>query len=151
MFEVFWEPTDILVLLEHQRLLPLHIKEPARNRAVHDALLGTRVEWVFVANVFDTPGDALFHQILGDALVVLPYLETLIVRVKIVAVIVDNMERRDGVCLRQLKVVLAIGWRDMHNTRTRFVTDEICGVNLVNRVVFWPRRACVEWFIRFPN
>ena len=90
VLEVAWEPVNIFIFLEHQRLGALDLKEPTRDSPVHDALLGARVERIFVTDILDLPGDALFFEILGDKLVVIPHLKTVVDSVGIVAVIIDG-------------------------------------------------------------
>ena len=66
VLQMFWKPIDMLILLQHQRLLPLDVKEPAWDGPVHDALLAARVKRIFVANVLNLPHRALFLQVFGN-------------------------------------------------------------------------------------
>ena len=141
------EPINILVLLQHQRLLPLNRKEPRRNRPIHDALLAARIEWIFVANILNLPHRALFLQIFGDEFIILPDFQVFVDAIGVVAIIINNMEGVNTKTLCQLKVVLTISWRDVHDTRTRLVRDEIRRVNGVNLVIFWPGRASIKWLV----
>ena len=144
VLQVSWEPIDMLILLQHQRLLPLNGKEPRRNRSIHDALFASRIEWIFVANVLNFPHHTLFFQVFGDEFIIFPHLQAFVIGIGVVAVVVNHMERRDAIGFTELKVILAIGRRDMHDTRTRFVRDEIRRVNGVNLVILWPGGAGIE-------
>ena len=55
LLQVFWEPVDVLVLFQHQLLLPLDIHEPTRVRPVHQ--LGATAVTVRIAvhDVIDLP------------------------------------------------------------------------------------------------
>ena len=99
MLEVVREPIDMLVLIQHERLLPLNIEEPAWNGPVHDALLGSRIKRIFVANVLDFPHRALFLQVFGDELVIIPHLEAFVIAIGVVAVIIDDVEGANAVAL----------------------------------------------------
>ena len=151
MFQMSREPINMLVLLQHQRLLPLDIKEPRRNRPVHDALFATRVERVFVTNVLNFPHRTLFFQVFGDELVIVPYLQAFVIGIGVVAIVVNYMERRDAIGFTKFKVILTIGRRDMHNTRTRLVRHEIRRVDGVNLVILWPGRARIKRLVFFTH
>ena len=143
ILEMWWEPIDMLVLLQHQRFAVLDIEEPRWDGTIHDALSAAGVKWVFVADVFNLPTDTLFHQILGDKLVVIPYFQASIVGVDVVPVIIDNVERSDTVGLAQFEIVFTVSWRTVNNARTRFVRDKISSVYLVDSITFWPCAASV--------
>ena len=151
VLQVAREPIDILVLLQHQRLLALDVEEPRRNRPVHDALFATRVERVFVTNVLNLPHRALFFQVFGDELVIIPHLEAFVIGIGVVAVIIDDVEGANTVALGQLKVVLTISRRDVHDARTRLVRHEIRRVDGVNLVILWPIRARIERLVGFTH
>ena len=118
MLEVVREPIDMLVLFQHQRLLPLDGEEPRRNRPVQDALFATRIKRIFMANVLNLPHRALFLQVFGDKFVIIPDFQACVIAIGVVAVIVDDMEGANAVALGQLKVVLTIGRRNVHDART---------------------------------
>ena len=52
MLEVSWEPVDVFVFGEHQGLLTLDIKEPARKCAIHNTFFTAGIEGVFMLDVF---------------------------------------------------------------------------------------------------
>ena len=72
MLEMFREPINTFIFLEHQRLTTLDIEEPARNRTIHNALLTARVKRIFVLDIFNLPDDALLFKTLCDELVRCP-------------------------------------------------------------------------------
>ena len=94
-------------------------------------------------DVFDSPDNTLFFQIFGDKFVVVPNFQTFINRIRVITVIVDDVERFDAVTFRQFKVVLTVGRCDMNNPRARFVTDEIGSVDFVDFTVILVGRDCV--------
>ena len=144
VLEMSREPIDMLVLLQHQRLLALDVEEPAWDGPVHDALFASRIERIFVTNVLNLPHHTLFFQVFGDEFIIFPYLQAFVIGVSVVAVIINHMEGRDAIGFTKFKVILTIGRRDMHNTRTRLVRNEIRRVNSVNFIILRPGRAGVE-------
>ena len=97
-----------------------------------------------MANVLDFPHRALFLQVFGDEFVVIPHLQAFVIAISVVAIVIDDMEGADAVVLGELKVVLTISRRNVDDTRTRLVRDEIRRVNGVDLVIFWPSRARIE-------
>ena len=145
---MFWEPVDALVLLKHQRLTALNIKEPAWNCAIHNALLAAWVKWILVLNILNLPDDAFFFKALRDKLVGRPDFKTILVGVtdanfvqflcplwEIVAIIVNRMASRNLILATKRKVILTVSWRNMDNARTVFSADEICRPNLVGVLI----------------
>ena len=144
VLQVNWEPINMLVLIQHQRLLPLNVKEPAGDGPVHDALFATRVERVFVTNVLNLPHHALFFQVFGDEFIIFPYLQAFVIAIGVVTVIVDHMEGRDAISFTKLKVILTVSRRNVHNASTRLVRDKIRCINGMDFVILWPGRAGIE-------
>ena len=144
VLEVVRKPIDMLILLQHQWLLPLDVEKPAGDGPVHDALLRARIKRVFVANVLNLPHRALFLQVFGDELIIVPHLQACVIAIGVVAVIIDDVEGANAVALGELKVVLTISRRDVHDARTRLMRHEIRRVNSVDFVILWPGRARIE-------
>ena len=71
-----------------------------------------------MANILNFPNNSLFFQIFGNELIVFPNFQTFVIRINIVTIIINDMEGVNAKTLCQLKVVLTISWRDVHDART---------------------------------
>ena len=135
---MLWKPVYIFILLEHQRLGTLDVKEPARNCPVHNTLLRAWIKRIFVANIVNLPDYTLFFEVFCNKFIIFPHLKTFVVGIGVVAIVVNNVKRLDAVTLGELEVVLAIGRRNMNNSRTRLMRHKIRSVNLMDSIVLRP-------------
>ena len=74
-----------------------------------------------MANVLNLPHRALFFQVFGNELVVIPHLQAFVIAISVVTVIINHMEGRNTIGFTKLKVILTVGRRDVHNACTRFI------------------------------
>ena len=121
------KPVNILILSNHQLLLTLHIKEPARKCPVHYALLASWVKRILMLNIFNLPDNSCFFKALRNKLISCPNFNSPFIRIpyaylmqffcylwQIIPVFVQHIHKIYLVHLRELIVVLTICWRNMH-------------------------------------
>ena len=94
-------------------------------------------------DVLDPPDDPSLRQVFSNVFIARPDFSSFVNAVKIIAIIVDDVEGANAVAFGELKVVLTISRCNVYDARARLSGDEICWVDVVNLSVLRVSRAGV--------
>ena len=144
MFQMFWEPVNILIFLNHEWLRASNVEEPAWECTIHNPLFRAWVEWVFVLNIFNLINDAFFFKNLRDEFICSPNFHSIFVGIthaklmellahfrKIITILIEYINEVNILSCSERIVVFTISWSDVNNSSTIFIRNKFCTVYFI--------------------